>query len=65
MWKNYIFNKLNDTQYNIYSSINSANELWKALDKKFKVEQDNKMEKLILYGPDPSLKHKLTKTNLL
>ena len=46
MHKNYILNRLNNTQYNVYNSIKSANALQKVLDKKFKFE-DVVMKKLI------------------
>jgi hypothetical protein len=36
--KNYILIRLNNTQYDMYRSIKSVKVLWKALDKKFKVE---------------------------
>lgn len=37
-FKKYILNKLDNTQYYVYSSINSVKALWKAFNKKFKVE---------------------------
>jgi hypothetical protein len=36
--KNYILNVLDNTQYDVYSSIKSAKALWKVVNKKFKVE---------------------------
>ena len=36
--KNYILNGLDNTQYNVYSSIKIAKELWDSLDKKYKTE---------------------------
>jgi len=44
---NYILNLLDNTIYNVYSSIKSAKELWKALDKKYKAEDAN-MKKFIV-----------------
>jgi hypothetical protein len=38
MCKNYILNVLDNTQYDVYSSIKSAKALWKVVNKKFKVE---------------------------
>jgi hypothetical protein len=38
MCKNHILNTLDNTQYNIYSSIKSVKALLKTLDKNFKVE---------------------------
>jgi len=38
MCKNYILNTLDNTQYNMYSSIKSVKALLKTLDKNFKVE---------------------------
>jgi hypothetical protein len=38
MFKNYILNKLNNIQYDVYNELKSAYELWKALDKKFNVD---------------------------
>ena len=34
--KNYILNGLDDTQYNVYSSIKTSKELWDSLEKKYK-----------------------------
>ena len=36
--RNYILNRLDDTLYDIYSSCNSAKELWDSLEKKYKTE---------------------------
>ena len=36
--KNYILNGLENTLYNVYSSISTAKELWASLDKKYKTE---------------------------
>ncbi|GMY19700.1 Retrovirus-related Pol polyprotein from transposon TNT 1-94 [Fagus crenata] len=36
--KNYIFNGLDNTLYNVYSQIKTARELWDSLDKKYKTE---------------------------
>src|SRR5262245_22660721 len=36
--KNYIMNGLENTLYNVYSSIKTAKELWASLDKKYKTE---------------------------
>ncbi|XP_075650852.1 uncharacterized protein LOC142621481 [Castanea sativa] len=36
--KNYILNGLDNTLYNVYSSIKTAKELWDSLDKKYKTE---------------------------
>lgn len=38
MCKNYILNVLDNTQYDVYSSIKSTKALWKVVNKKFKVE---------------------------
>jgi hypothetical protein len=38
MCKNYILNILDNTQYDVYSSIKSVKALWKVVNKKFKVE---------------------------
>ena len=35
---NYILNGLDNTLYNVYSSIKTAKELWNSLDKKYKIE---------------------------
>ncbi|CAL2255706.1 unnamed protein product [Prunus armeniaca] len=36
--RNYILNRLDDTLYDIYSSYNSAKEVWELLEKKYKTE---------------------------
>ena len=36
--KNYILSELENTLYNVYSSISTAKELWASLDKKYKIE---------------------------
>ncbi|KAL0007741.1 hypothetical protein SO802_009243 [Lithocarpus litseifolius] len=36
--KNYIMNELDNTLYNVYSSIKTAKELWDFLDKKYRTE---------------------------
>ena len=34
----HIFNRLENTLYNMYSSISTAKKLWASLDKKYKIE---------------------------
>ena len=36
--KNYILNGLDNTLYNVYSSVDSAKNLWISSDKKYKIE---------------------------
>ena len=36
--RNYILNRLDDTLYDIYSSCNSAKELWDSLEKKYETK---------------------------
>ncbi|XP_021810132.1 uncharacterized protein LOC110753527 [Prunus avium] len=38
--ENYIRNRLDDTLYDIYSSYNSAKEVWELLEKNYKTEKD-------------------------
>jgi hypothetical protein len=38
LYCNFILNILNNTQYDVYSSTNSVKTLWKASNKKLKVE---------------------------
>ncbi|XP_073132675.1 uncharacterized protein [Henckelia pumila] len=38
LYKNYILNGLDDTLYNVYSSVKTAKELWDSLEKKYKTE---------------------------
>ena len=44
--RNYILNKLDNTLYNVYCSLKTANELWDSLDKKYKTK-DAGMKKFI------------------
>jgi hypothetical protein len=52
--KKYILNRLNNTQYDVYSSIKNVNTLWKAFNKKFKVKVIV-MERFIV-GKSPNLR---------
>ncbi|XXG85984.1 hypothetical protein AAC387_Pa11g0978 [Persea americana] len=36
--RNYVFNGLDNTLYNVYCLLKSAKELWDSLDKKYKTE---------------------------
>ena len=45
--KNYILNGLDNTLYNVYSSIKTARELWESLDRKYKME-DVGMKKFVV-----------------
>ncbi|XP_072975161.1 uncharacterized protein [Typha angustifolia] len=36
--RNYILNGLDNSLYNVYSSVKTSKELWKSLDKKYKTE---------------------------
>ena len=36
--RNYLFNSLDNTLYNVYCAFNTERELWKSLDKKCKTE---------------------------
>ena len=45
--KNYIFNGLDNTLYNVYSPIKTARELWESLDRKYKTK-DAEMKKFIV-----------------
>ena len=38
LWKNYILNGLENTLYNVYSTIPTAKELWEFFEKKYKTE---------------------------
>ncbi|KAL0423668.1 UNVERIFIED_CONTAM: hypothetical protein Sradi_0901600 [Sesamum radiatum] len=45
--RNYIFNGLSDTLYNVYSSVTTARALWESLKKKYKTE-DAGLKKFIV-----------------
>jgi len=47
MFKNYTLNKLDNTSYDVYSSIKIIKVLWEALDKKYKAK-DTDMKKFIV-----------------
>ena len=38
LYRNYILNGLDDSLYNVYSSITTTKKLWASLDKKYKTE---------------------------
>ena len=45
--RNYVLNGLENTLYNVYSSLKTAKELWDSLDKKYKIE-DAGLKKFIV-----------------
>ena len=47
LYMNYIFNRLDDTLYDIYSMCSTIKEVWESLEKKYKTEDAGAMKFMI------------------